>query len=183
MITVPILPSFLCRITLFFLLFVVGASLPAQTVEPDRTWMLGAGVAFYDLASASGVGVGPSVIANHRFDDHFGVECIPTMILRSDGFRTFLGLAGDLGVSVSWRQSYTEFLVSSGVAVLTGVDGSGGGLGRGGAYINGQGNIWFTNQLGLYGRLTARLWLIGHISEEEFGRGGPSASVGMVVRF
>ena len=175
--------NILCCITTLFLLFVVAASLQGQTVEHSRPWTLGAGVAFYDLASASGVGVGPSVIVNRRIGKLFGVEFTPTYIVQADGFRTFQGLAGDIGIFASWRQSYTEFIVGSGVSALTGVDGSGGGLGRGGVYVSGQGNLWFTNQVGLYGRLIARLWLIGHISEEEYGRGGPSASGGVVVRF
>ena len=154
-----------------------------QSTEPDKPWIVGSGITFYELATESEVGVGPSVVVHHRFDKHFGIEVVPTVILEANGFRTFLGIAGDVGASVSWRHPRVEFIIGSGLSALNGVDGSGGVLGRGGLYLSGQGNLWLTDEFGLYGRLTARLWLIGHISEEEYGRGSPSGSGGVVFRF
>ncbi len=164
-------------------LFLVCRSLAGQSVEDEGDWMIGGGVTFYDLASASGTGIGPSAVVGYRFDESFGLELVPTAILYADGIRTFLGVAGDLGLSVAWQLSPAEFILGSGLSALTGVDGSGGGLGRGGIYVAGQANLRFADHLSLYCRLTARLWLAGHISEEEYGRGGPSAGGGLVGRF
>ena len=171
------------RPCIYLMLSLIGTSLSGQSVEHDTPWILGPGITFYELATESRVGFGPSMVVNYRFDERFGIELMPTAILSANGFRTFLGIAGDIGASVSWRHSQAELIIGSGLSALTGVDGSGGVLGRGGVYLSGQGNLWLTDNVGLYGRFTARLWLIGHISEEEYGRGSPSGSGGVVFRF
>ena len=155
-------------------------TLSAQSAEDAGLWMLGQGLTYYELANASGTGIGLSLFVHRHMEHHLGVEFIPTLILRANGFRTFVGLAGDLGMTTSWHQTYSDLSLGAGLSALTGVDGSGGQLARGGVYLSGQGNLWLTkqNQLGLFGRLTARLWLVGHISEVEYGRQSPSASGG-----
>ena len=183
MILAPFFSTALWRIGVFLLFLLCGTLLYGQPADLNKPWMLGSGITFYDLASASGTGVGPSVVVSRRFDEHFGIEFTPTIILQSNGFRTFLGIAGDVGAIVSWRPPHSEFIISTGISALNGVDGSGGVLGRGGVYARGKAQLWLSEALGLYGQGTARIWLVGHISEERYGRGGPSAGGGIVFRF
>lgn len=157
--------------------------LSGQSIGEERPWMIGAGIQFYDLALINGTGIGPSLVAGYRFDEHFGMEFSPMLILHANGYRTFLGAAGDLGASYSLRSSFIEVLINSGLSALVGVDASGGGVGRGGIYIGGEGNIWVTEQLGIYGRLTTRVWVVGYVNEEEYGRWSPSYGGGLIIRF
>ena len=164
------------------LLFFAPILLSAQEQLTLKHWKFEAGYVHYDLSKPNGWGSGLRLSAEYRPASRIGIALSPSLMFSSDGFYTFLGVAGDLQGTWRWEFSHFDLSPRLGFSALHGGDSDGSILSGFGLVVGGEGTLWLNGWFGLYGGYDLRAWLVGPV-EGTLGRYRQSVTGGFGIRF
>ena len=156
-------------------LFTLGAARAhAQDVPSHARWHLSGGYTHYQVGGSNGWGDGGEGILYHAFGPRAGGQFRATIIVSSDGFYTFSGVAADLGPTLTLLASRTgAIMLGAGASTLLGGDSDGSVGFLVGGHASLRGTLWIASRVGLYADGTARFW--------HTGDGAPAISGGITL--